>query len=108
MKIYNIKAAFFVLGANSWNPSILQQIVADGHLIASHGWSHTNVLTIDNSMVLKEIKDTENAIKSATGATPQHFRPPFGNFLFSYFNRFLIYFYIQVQFRMTKAHIFDH
>ncbi len=81
LKIFNAKATFFVLGANSWdaNSSVLRQIVADGHLIASHGWSHTNVLTLDNSMILKEIKDTENVIKAATGITTQHFRPPYGN-----------------------------
>ncbi len=52
-KSFNVEAKFFVL-ANSLDSSVLRQIAADGNLIASHGWSHTNVITLDNSMIIKE------------------------------------------------------
>lgn len=79
LRLHNVKAIFFVLGVNSWDASTLKQIVSEGHLIGSHTWSHTNVLTLDNSKILQELKDTENAIRQATGSIPQYFRPPYGN-----------------------------
>ena len=82
LKANNIKAAFFILGSNLQDPiyrSYLQQIASDGHLICSHGWSHTSVTTLDNNRILQEISDIANAIKQATGVTPEYFRPPYGS-----------------------------
>jgi peptidoglycan/xylan/chitin deacetylase (PgdA/CDA1 family) len=82
LKAYGIKATFFVLGIlirDNYQRSIIRQIAADGHLIASHGYSHTSVYSLDNYRISQELQNTANSIREASGITPQHFRPPYGD-----------------------------
>ena len=82
LKAYGVKAAFFVLGnlvRDSYQKSIIKQIVADGHLIASHGYSHTSIYSLDNYRISQELENTANSIREAVGVLPIHFRPPYGD-----------------------------
>ena len=82
LRTYGIKAAFFVLGnlvRDSFQKSIIQQIVADGHLICSHGFSHTSLFSLDDYRIAQELADTTNSVRQAAGVTPMHFRPPYGD-----------------------------
>ena len=78
----NIKATFFVIGRNLQNQnqkSLLEQTVADGHLVGSHSYTHTDVDLLTNDELLKELTDTENAISQVVGFKPIYFRPPYGS-----------------------------
>ena len=69
LKQENIKATFFVLGANVVkNPDILKRAYLEGHYIANHGYSH-NYSKIYKSAesVLEEYNKTEKCIQKAIG-----------------------------------------
>ncbi len=79
----NVKATFFVLGEcvrlHGW---ILRQIVAEGHEIGNHTYSHL-VLKSKNTteeMIEDEITRTQNEIKNSIGYETFLFRPPYGAF----------------------------
>lgn len=47
LKKYNVKAMFFVIGKNiQSNESVLKQIVADGHHLGNHSFSHHNWIDV--------------------------------------------------------------
>ena len=79
LKQRNIKATFFVVGTNSQEyPQILRRIIAEGHELANHTWTHANVNTLSTDALRRELKDSADAIVKATGVTPHLFRPPYG------------------------------
>ncbi len=76
----NIKATFFVVGSNLKNyPQLGQQIVAQGHIIANHTWSHS-YRHFSLAGAAREINDTAELIYQTTGVKTSLFRPP-GGFL---------------------------
>lgn len=81
LKKVNAHGTFFVLGGPAaGNPDILKRAVDEGNVIASHSWNHPNLKTADDATVLKELNDTGNAIKDATGGWPVMMRPPYGEY----------------------------
>jgi peptidoglycan/xylan/chitin deacetylase (PgdA/CDA1 family) len=76
----NITITFFLTG--KWvaeNPDLARQIVADGHEIANHTFTHPDLTRVDSATLRKEIDDTEALIRQTTGATSRpFFRPPYG------------------------------
>ncbi|MFB2917037.1 MULTISPECIES: polysaccharide deacetylase family protein [Aerosakkonema] len=74
----NIKATFFWVGRCVKNfPQIAQQVVAQGHAIANHTWSHS-YRKMKPSQAAKEIEDTAELIYKTTGVKTFLFRPPGG------------------------------
>ena len=67
LKEEQIKATFFVLGANvKKNSEILKRAYEEGHYIANHGYSHDYAKIYKNAKsVLEEYNKTEKAIKEA-------------------------------------------
>ncbi len=79
LKQRNIKATFFVVGTNSQAyPQILRRMIAEGHEIANHTWTHANITTLSTDALRRELRDSADAITKATGVTPTLFRPPYG------------------------------
>lgn len=79
LKKHNVKAMFFVIGKNiQGNESILKQIVAEGHQIGNHSFSHHN--WIDVWSTKKVITDFEACQKIINQYQPESklFRPPYG------------------------------
>lgn len=75
----NIKATFYVVGRNvNQYPQIARRIVAEGHEIGSHSWSHANLSKMSNAAIRKDLNQTRDAIASATGVQPRTLRPPYG------------------------------
>jgi peptidoglycan/xylan/chitin deacetylase (PgdA/CDA1 family) len=78
----DVRATFFVIGQHAAaNPEMLQRIVADGHVLGDHTWSHRipSVATgWKRSRLAGEIERTRRAIFDATGLEPCLFRPPGG------------------------------
>ena len=85
LKKENIKATFFVLGNRAkLNPEILKREYAEGHFIASHGYSHVYSQIYETPQsVLDEYNKSVEAIRNAIGEptyNPHLFRFPGGYF----------------------------
>ncbi|HFI0252378.1 TPA: polysaccharide deacetylase family protein [Streptococcus suis] len=79
LKKYNAKATFFVLGhAVAGNEAILQRMVAEGHEVANHSWSHPKLTALSSEEVRLEIESTQQAVEAAIGQRPKLVRPPYG------------------------------
>jgi peptidoglycan/xylan/chitin deacetylase (PgdA/CDA1 family) len=79
LKQRNIKATFFMIGQNAErNPTIVKRILAEGHEIGNHSWTHPQLSKLSDDRVTEEINKTQNAIKDASGYTPILMRPPYG------------------------------
>jgi peptidoglycan/xylan/chitin deacetylase (PgdA/CDA1 family) len=79
LKQRNIKATFFLIGQNvASNPDIVRRILADGHEIGNHSWTHPQLSKLSDDRVTAEITKTQDAIKDASGFTPTILRPPYG------------------------------
>lgn len=79
LKRYNAKATFFVIGRNiAGNEAILQRMIAEGHEIGNHSWSHPNLTTLAPEAIVQEIESTQVAVEQATGRRPNIVRPPYG------------------------------
>jgi peptidoglycan/xylan/chitin deacetylase (PgdA/CDA1 family) len=77
---HHIKATFFVLGQLvAEHPEILARAAREGHEIGNHSWSHPNLLKMSDEAVRKQLRQTDDAIKEATGKRPTLMRPPYGN-----------------------------
>jgi len=78
----NIKATFFVVGRSvATYPEVVQRIVAEGHEIANHTWSHPkNMALMPERVVRKELQACHDIIVKYTGVAPRVFRPPGGSF----------------------------
>jgi peptidoglycan/xylan/chitin deacetylase (PgdA/CDA1 family) len=81
LKQRSIKGTFYCVGqCVAEYPEIAKRIVDEGHEIASHSWSHPNLIPMSESSVRDQLERTHQVIKQATGVEPKTFRPPFGNF----------------------------
>jgi peptidoglycan/xylan/chitin deacetylase (PgdA/CDA1 family) len=79
LKQRNIKATFFLIGQNvASNPDLVRRILAEGHEIGNHSWTHPQLSKLSDDRVTAEITKTQDAIKDASGFTPTLLRPPYG------------------------------
>ena len=77
---HDIKATFFVIGENvAEHPDIVARAAREGHEIANHSWSHPNLAKMSDDGVRRQLWQTDEAIKSATGTRPTLLRPPYGS-----------------------------
>lgn len=76
-----VLATFFLIGKNvQAYPAVAQRIVAEGHEIANHSWSHPDLMLLPEDRVITEIEKCQTVIQEVTGRTPTLFRPPYGSF----------------------------
>jgi peptidoglycan/xylan/chitin deacetylase (PgdA/CDA1 family) len=79
LKQRNIKATFFLIGQNvAANPDIVRRILAEGHEVGNHSWTHPQLSKLSDDRVTAEITKTQDAIKDASGYSPTLLRPPYG------------------------------
>lgn len=89
LEAYNFKATFFITGINNgkgsiddaskpW-PSIIQRMIADGHQVASHTWSHRDLSAITTTDREAEMVKNEMAIRNIIGKIPTYMRPPYSS-----------------------------
>ena len=77
---HHIKATFFVIGENvAEHPEIVSRAAREGHEIGNHSWSHPNLGKMSDESVRRQLQQTDDAIKSATGKRPTLMRPPYGS-----------------------------
>ncbi|RUT31388.1 polysaccharide deacetylase [Arsenicitalea aurantiaca] len=76
---HGVAATFFLTGREiEENPEEARAIVAAGHEIGNHSYSHPRMIFMSPDAVRAEIEATDAAIKSIGYEGPVHFRPPFG------------------------------
>ncbi|MET3033056.1 polysaccharide deacetylase family protein [Flavobacterium johnsoniae] len=80
LKKYNAKAAFFCIGKNiEKHPEIVKQIIAQGHLVGNHSYSHSNFFDFYNAgQIQEEIEKTDALLEKLTSKKINFFRPPYG------------------------------
>ena len=76
---YNVKATFFVSGVNAKrHPEIIREIIARGHSIGNHSYSHNPFLMLKSYRAIKrEITQAKEILKDM-GVETSAFRPPVG------------------------------
>jgi peptidoglycan/xylan/chitin deacetylase (PgdA/CDA1 family) len=78
----NAKVTFFIHGDTIGNdPDQVQRIVAEGHEIGSHSYTHPNFTLITDEEIIEQLSLTEQKVKEAAGADVSlrpYFRFPFG------------------------------
>lgn len=86
LKKHHVKATFFVIGKYLEGESgrakavrrALKKVVASGHLVGNHSWSHANLALLSPYEVTQEIDRSAAIIEENTGQKPILFRPPYG------------------------------
>ena len=74
-----VRGTFFAIGAQmAAQPQLAQRIVAAGHQLANHSWSHPRFLLKSPAFIAREIDDTEAQIRAAGHRGKAYFRPPYG------------------------------
>lgn len=78
LKQKNVKATFFIVGENGeTNPRLLQRVLADGHEIGNHTFTHPNIAQASGEGARLELNATQRLVQALTGRSIRLFRPPF-------------------------------
>ena len=78
LKAENVKAAFFLVGANAEKyPDLVRRIVAEGHEIGNHTYYHPNLAECWPEHIRLELNATQLLLETITGRSTTLFRPPY-------------------------------
>lgn len=78
LKLYHIKATFFVLGIIAEkNRDLIKKIHAEGHEVASHGYHHMTLNGFTPQEFREDLRATAQLLKDIVGYSPKGFRAPF-------------------------------
>jgi peptidoglycan/xylan/chitin deacetylase (PgdA/CDA1 family) len=74
-----VKATFFVVGQKiEENPDIVRRIVAEGHELGNHSYSHPKMIWKKPGFIKSEIEKTDQLLRQIGVQQEIHFRSPFG------------------------------
>lgn len=87
LKKNGVVATFYVTGMNgakgaindpsTENPDLLRRMLADGHQIGSHSWSHEDMQAVSAEERHNQIIKNEIALADLFGFFPTYYRPPY-------------------------------
>ncbi|KAF5975710.1 polysaccharide deacetylase family [Fusarium coicis] len=81
LKKYGYKATFFMNGQNWANindyAATVKRVVAEGHQLGSHTYSHPDLATISNANVRTQMTRLEAEFLKIVGKWPTYMRPPY-------------------------------
>ena len=76
---YQIKSTFFMVGANIINyPQAAKEVIARGHEVGNHTFTHTHLNRLDEAHLAEELEKCEDALDELCEYRPHLFRPPEG------------------------------
>ncbi|WP_330299727.1 polysaccharide deacetylase family protein [Streptomyces sp. NBC_00503] len=76
---YGVRAMFFVCGEMATdNRDLLRRMVAEGHVIGNHTWTHPLIPKLSRPALADEIGRTSEVVQQAVGEAPMWFRAPYG------------------------------
>ncbi len=80
LKEHSAKATFFCIGRQIENhPDVLKQILAEGHSIGNHTYSHSKTFGFFGLEKVKdELRKTKSIVQNLTGLQMNLYRPAFG------------------------------
>src|SRR5215475_7069738 len=74
-----VSATFFQCGLNVLRlPDISREVLARGHELDNHSWSHPKICFKTTSFIDDEFSRTQRLLAAETGITPKVLRPPYG------------------------------
>jgi peptidoglycan-N-acetylglucosamine deacetylase len=74
-----VRATYFVTGdALAVHPELGAALVADGHELGNHSFSHRRLLFTPFKVIRWEVEETDRLIRQAGSTGPIHFRSPYG------------------------------
>jgi peptidoglycan/xylan/chitin deacetylase (PgdA/CDA1 family) len=81
LKDYGVKGTFFVTGQFAERyPDLVREILAGGHEIYNHTYSHPHLTEISDEEIGDELLKMENALQKSGNTTSRpYFRPPYGD-----------------------------
>jgi polysaccharide deacetylase family protein (PEP-CTERM system associated) len=72
-----VKATFFTLGwVAQRHPRLIARIAQAGHEIASHGWDHARVFTLDAARFAADLARARDVLEQASGQRVTGYRAP--------------------------------
>ena len=72
-----VRATCFTLGwVAQRNPALMRRIADAGHEVASHGWDHARVFTMDADTFRADIRRARAVLEDASGAAVRGYRAP--------------------------------
>lgn len=75
---WHVRATFFVIGENVERyPWLVRRMVAEGHEVGSHTYTHPNLALVSPERVRLELNATQRLLESVTGRATTLFRPPY-------------------------------
>jgi peptidoglycan/xylan/chitin deacetylase (PgdA/CDA1 family) len=76
-----VRATFFVVGKRVVrHPELVRRIVAEGHAIGSHSFSHVDAGMLSWLQLLRDYRAGRRAVEQAVGRRVRLFRPPQGHY----------------------------
>jgi peptidoglycan-N-acetylglucosamine deacetylase len=79
LKERNIKATFFLIGQQvKMYPDLVRRIIAEGHEIGNHTWTHCSLTSRSDEQIRKELQKSADAVFEVAQVRPQLVRPPYG------------------------------
>ncbi|TPX30303.1 hypothetical protein SmJEL517_g06110 [Synchytrium microbalum] len=83
LKALKVKATFFVVGVNVVNHEAeVKRMVAEGHEVGSHTWSHQNLTRLvenkDFEALRTQVDEYHEYLHRLTGKPIRYLRPPYG------------------------------
>jgi peptidoglycan/xylan/chitin deacetylase (PgdA/CDA1 family) len=76
---HEVRATFFLVGKFAEaERELVRRIVAGGHLIGNHSWSHPNLALTWARRVDEELTRTSATLEQIAGVQVKYFRPPYG------------------------------
>lgn len=80
LRDHGVVATFFCVGLHARSlPATVARIVAEGHTVANHTWSHPSLVGLTRDEVRHQLDATGRAIAEVTGERPALMRPPYGD-----------------------------
>jgi len=80
---FSVKATFFVIGKNvEQHPDVVKLIVAGGHELGNHSYSHPKMIWRKPGFIKAEINHSEQLLRQLGVNQEIHFRAPYGIKLF--------------------------
>ncbi|MBC7288004.1 MAG: polysaccharide deacetylase family protein, partial [Armatimonadetes bacterium] len=76
-----VRATFFLVGKQALvYPDLVRSIIAQGHEVGSHSFTHANMDRLSELDVMRELAESRWAIRQACGRNVVLFRPPGGHY----------------------------
>jgi peptidoglycan-N-acetylglucosamine deacetylase len=79
LKRRKLRATFFMIGERiAAMPDLARRVLAEGHEVGNHTFTHPKLTTLPDAEVQAEIQKTQDLMRNVMNHRPVWFRPPFG------------------------------